>query len=106
MKFALALGATLALSLTAFADTTTFNIKGMHCGGCAAMIEKKVCADAGYKTCKAQKTGKDVGTLVIETADGSAVDPEKVKQLVSSAGEGNDKYSVYYPAPAASSKKK
>ena len=72
MKFLVATGA-LFLSMTAMAGTTTYNIKGMHCGACAKSIEEKVCTQPGVTECKAQLTKgkKNMGSLTLTTADES-----------------------------------
>ena len=102
MKVLVALSA-LVFSLSAQAETTTFNVKGMHCGACAKSIEEKVCAMEGVKECKAQLTKgkKNMGTLTITTDEGTAIDTAKVTELVGEAGD----YTIV-KAPKSESKKK
>lgn len=57
---------------------TTFEVLGMHCASCAAMIESEL-EDAGYRA----KCSYAKQKLEIESTD---VDPTKVRQIVKSAG--------------------
>ncbi len=88
MKITLALGA-LVLSFSAFADTATFNVKGMHCGACAKSIEEKVCKMEGVTECSAKLTNakKKQGEVTITTAEGKAIDVAMVTKLVGEAGD-------------------
>lgn len=94
--------AALAFSMSAFAETATFNVKGMHCGACAKSIEEKVCSMEGVRECKAQLTKgkKNMGTLTLTTEDGKAIDISKVTELVGEAGD----YTIVKSAPAAEKK--
>lgn len=75
------------LALNSFAET--LNLQGMHCGGCAKMVEESVCKNANYKTCKAKLTNakKQEGTLTIETTDGQPVNQDEVAKLLTEAGD-------------------
>ena len=88
MKIISTLLLTLAFS-TAFAETATYKIERMHCGGCAKMIQDSVCKMDGVTTCKAKLTNakKQTGELTITTADGTAIDFEKLKTLMGEAGD-------------------
>jgi copper chaperone len=57
-----------------------FHVAGMHCGGCAKMIESKVCKLEGVKTCSVE-----VGKIVL-TGE-SLVEAEKIQTALSEAGE-------------------
>ncbi len=75
----------LFVSTSAFAETMTMPIEGMHCGGCTAAVEAKACGkDKGYKSCKAEITdaGKKMGQLVIETKRGEKINVDQVKTEV------------------------
>jgi copper chaperone CopZ len=99
MKFTLALSA-LVLSFSALAETATYNVSGMHCGGCAKMIEDGVCKKMeGVKTCKGEviDADKKIGKVTIETNDGVKIDQGKVSELLAKAGEG---YTIMPDAPA------
>ena len=79
----------LILSSLAQAETATYQIKGMHCGGCAMAIESHVCKMEGVKSCKVELTNakKEMGQVTLATEDGMAIDALKVEQLVSAAGD-------------------
>lgn len=46
-KAALLVG--ILFSLNVFAETTTFDLSGPHCGGCRKMIEKNICKDKKFE---------------------------------------------------------
>ena len=90
MKSALIM-TSLFFSSLAMAETATYNISGMHCGGCKAAIEGSVCkglADTAT-TCTVEQIDekKQTGKLTLITKDGVAVDDAKVMALMSKAGE-------------------
>jgi copper chaperone CopZ len=79
----------LILSSLAFADTATYEVKGMHCGGCKAEVEGLVCKMEGVKSCKAELTDKkkQMGKITIITEDGKPVDSTKVEEMIASSGD-------------------
>jgi copper chaperone CopZ len=94
----------LALSISAFAETATFKVKGMHCGACAKSIEEKVCKMEGLTSCSAKLTNakKQQGELTVSTADGQAIDAGAISKLVGEAGD----YTIVRGGAPTSSKKK
>jgi copper chaperone CopZ len=88
MKSLILLGA-LATSTLAFAGTTTYDVKGMHCGECQAAVEAKVCKMEGVKTCKVELIDKkkEMGKITLTTEDTVKITPVQVDELISSAGD-------------------
>lgn len=78
--FALALVSLFGFS--AFAETATFTVSGMTCGSCAKAIRNKVCKMEGLESCEVK-----VGSVVVTTKTGTAVDTKKVEELIASSGE-------------------
>ncbi len=80
---------TLLISFSALAETTTYPIKGMHCGSCKKAIESKLCKMEGLQTCKVEVLDgkKEIGQVTISTKDGSAPDFAKMSEAVKAAGE-------------------
>ena len=97
-------------SLIVSAETTTLQVQGMHCGGCKAAIEAKVCKIDGLKTCNVELVDKkkQIGKLVLTSADGTTLDLAKIEAALTEAGD----YKLAQPAagaaaatPSAKSKK-
>ncbi len=88
MRIFMAISA-LVFSLSALAEPTTFQVKGMHCGACAKSIEEKVCKMDGVATCSAKLTNakKQQGELTIEMAEGKSLDAGEISKLVGEAGD-------------------
>ena len=90
MKFYALVGA-LALSASALADTaaTTYDVKGMHCGACAQLIESKVCKMEGVKTCKVELTNpkKEMGKVTMTMEDGKQPDAVAIQKMLAEAGD-------------------
>jgi len=84
LVFAISLFTTLAL-----AETGTFTVSGMHCGGCQKMVEAKVCKMEGVESCKVELTDtkKQIGKVTLITKDGIKIDQTKVEAAITSAGE-------------------
>lgn len=80
MKIIIATG--LFFSSLAFAETTTYDVKGMHCGACAKMIQSKVCALEGVQKCEVS-----MGKVVIEPKAGVKISQDQVQSKMSEAGE-------------------
>jgi copper chaperone CopZ len=98
MKFFL-LTATLLAALFAQAETVTYQLKGVHCGGCTSAIESKVCKIEGLTGCKVEVLDgkKKLGQMTLTTADGTPIDLAQVEKALSEAGE-------YSMIPAAKKK--
>jgi hypothetical protein len=83
---------TIFFSVLTFAETTTMEIAGMHCGGCQKMVTKAVCADAKISAtvseCKVTvDTEKQIGTLVLKSKEQKTIDLVAVEKAIQSAGE-------------------
>ena len=89
MKLALILGSLLAAT-TAFADTATYKVKGMHCGNCKDAVESSVCKKMeGLASCKVELTDpkNEIGTVTLVTTPGVTINDAKVADLVSAVGK-------------------
>jgi hypothetical protein len=81
------------LSSLAFAETATINIEGMHCSGCKAMIEDKVCKDTttnkDFSSCSVKLVDEDkqTGQVTIVTKEGMKVNIDAVKAGIKAAGD-------------------
>jgi len=71
----------------AFADSKTFQIKGMDCGGCVKIIDSAVCKDKEMKTwftacsSKILNAKNQIGELRLETLPVVQLDEKKLKQI-------------------------
>ena len=83
-------------SLMANAETATLQVKGMHCGGCKAAIEAKVCKLDGLVACKVESLDmkKQRGQIILTSADGTTLDLTKIEAALAEAGD----YSLVKPA--------
>lgn len=81
----------ILFSFSAFAETAVYNISKMHCGGCKASIEAKVCKALEGKTttCEAKLVDKkkQTGTLTITTKEGVAINDTEIMGWIAEAGE-------------------
>ncbi len=80
------------LSAIAQAETATFKVEGMHCGGCKKMVTKAVCDDKkiGEKLSKCEVSvdmKKQIGTVIVEGKNNAAVDTKEIEKAIQSAGE-------------------
>lgn len=73
---------TLLFGLSAFAEMTTYNVEGMHCGSCAKSIKKEVCTMKGIEKCEVTQ-----GKLSITPKAGVVISQEQVQTALSKAGE-------------------
>ncbi len=83
---------TMALSITGFAETATFTITGMHCGGCRKIITKAVCGNAKISAtlsdCKVTLDEETkIGTAILKSKDSVVIDTAAVETAITSAGE-------------------
>jgi copper chaperone CopZ len=71
----------------ALAETGTFQIEGMTCGGCVKMIKSAVCdkmkADT---TTNIESCDVKIGSMTITTKSGQTLDIKKVQDLVNGTG--------------------
>lgn len=88
MKLLSILILTLSTSF-AFAETATYKVGKMHCGGCADMIKEKVSKLEGVTSCdvKLVDEKKQTGEMTITTAKGVAINFEKLKAAVADTGD-------------------
>ncbi len=82
----------MALSITAAAETATFTVEGMHCGGCKKMVTKAVCNDtkisAMLSECKVTVDEKTkIGTVILKSKETSKIDTAAIETAITSAGE-------------------
>lgn len=70
-------------SFQAFAESKTFQLKGVHCESCTAAVEKDVCKVQAFKVCKAEVTdqAKELGKLHLETKSGT-IETAKIKKIL------------------------
>jgi copper chaperone CopZ len=83
---------TFALSITAVAETATFTVDRMHCGGCRKMVTKAVCDDskiaATVSECTVTVNEKtQTGTVILKSKDTTKIDTAAVEAAITSAGE-------------------
>ena len=83
---------TMALSITSFAETATFTVEGMHCGGCKKMVTKAVCNDtkisATLSDCKVTLDEKTkTGTVILKSKDSVKIDTAMIETKIHAAGE-------------------
>ena len=81
MKKALAITA-LLFAHTALADTTTYNVEGMHCTSCAKSVKAQVCKIEGIEKCDVS-----VGKVKISSKQGVTISKEQIQAAISKAGE-------------------
>lgn len=72
---------------SAFAESKTFKVKGMHCDGCAETVRKALCGNPVYKRCevKIKDAKKEIGEVTLETKEGK-VDMKAVKEILEKEG--------------------
>jgi copper chaperone CopZ len=77
MRFVLAV--LLMTGFSAFAETKTCTVSGMHCKGCKEMVEGKVCDETKYSTCnvKILDAKKKIGEVHLVMKDSAAKVDEK-----------------------------
>lgn len=81
MKKALII-ATLFLSQAVLAETTTYNVQGMHCGSCAKSIKAEVCKMDGLEKCDVT-----MGKVIISPKTGVTITQDQIQAAISKAGE-------------------
>jgi copper chaperone CopZ len=72
------------------AETATYKVSGMHCGGCKTAIQDSVCKkmpDLASCSVELIDTKKQTGKIVLVSKDGTAIDDKKVSELVTAVGE-------------------
>ncbi len=91
MKSTLLLITTL-LSISAFSETATLTVDGMHCSGCKKMVTKAVCKDPKIaetlENCDVTVNEKiEQGTVVLKAKDSKTIDLAAVEAAITGAGE-------------------
>ena len=79
-------------SSSLFAETTTYEVEGPHCKGCANTIEKKICGDQSIKDntseCKAEFNKKTKTAFVtITSKKDSKINTEDVEKKILAVDE-------------------
>jgi len=71
------------------AGTISYEIKGMHCGGCRDSVKKKVCALPGIENCVVELVeGKEnTGKVSYTVKAGESLSEKQLAEAVSSAGK-------------------
>lgn len=73
----------MAWGLQVLALEKTYQVQGMHCGGCSQTIESAFMKNSAVKSCKADfKTGN----LKIEFKEGQSLDQRAVAKILEDAG--------------------
>lgn len=81
MKKTLAIFA-LLFSQAALADSTTYNIEGMHCGSCVRAIKAQVCNMEGLEKCEVS-----FGKVMVTPKSGINISQEQIQAAITKAGE-------------------
>ncbi len=81
MKKALVITA-LLFAHTALAESTTYNVEGMHCGSCAKSIKAQVCKIEGLEKCDVS-----VGKVMVSSKQGVTISQDQIQAAISKAGE-------------------
>jgi copper chaperone CopZ len=73
---------------SAFAESKTFKVDGMHCEDCAAQVRAKLCDSAKYSTCeiKVINEKKEIGQVKLVTKGDEKIDMEKVAKIIEDEG--------------------
>lgn len=82
MKMIIASLMTLLASQSALADSTTYDVKGMHCDSCAAVVKSHVCKMDGIEKCDVT-----VGKIVISPKAGVTISADQIQAVLSKAGD-------------------
>lgn len=72
----------LFFTSAAFAESTTYNVEGMHCGSCAKAIKAQVCKMDGLESCEVT-----LGKVVIAPKSGVTISQDQIQAAISKAGE-------------------
>jgi mercuric ion binding protein len=72
----------LLLSSSAFAESTAYDVEGMHCGSCAKSIQAQVCKLDGVEKCDVT-----VGKVLISAKKGVILSQEQIQAAISKAGD-------------------
>jgi mercuric ion binding protein len=72
----------LLLSSAAFAESTAYEVEGMHCGSCAKSIQAQVCKLDGVDKCDVT-----VGKVLISSKKGVNLSQEQIQAAISKAGD-------------------
>lgn len=81
MKTTLLLASLLVSSL-ALAETTAYEVEGMHCGACAKKVKAEVCNMPGIQSCDVS-----VGKVKISTKKGVEISQDQIQAAIAKAGE-------------------
>lgn len=82
MKSALLALSLLALPLFARAESTTYAVKGMHCGACVQALQAKVCKMDGLEKCEVS-----MGKILIVPKPGVQISQAQVQSKMTEVGE-------------------
>jgi copper chaperone CopZ len=81
MKKALII-ASLFFSQAVLAESTTYNVEGMHCGSCVKAIKAQVCKMDGLESCDVS-----LGKVIVAPKAGVTITQDQIQAAISKAGE-------------------
>ncbi len=106
MKKTVLISGLLALSTAAFAaEKKSYQVNGMHCGGCVKNVEREVCKLEGIENCKAHVVNekKEIGTVSFSLKPGATLTEADIKNAVEE--KAGYKFAGEYKAPVGKKKK-
>ncbi len=70
-------------------DTTTYEVKGMHCEGCQAMVKQQVCALPAIENCEVRLVPKkkNTGMISYSVKTGETLDEATIAATIKKAGD-------------------
>ncbi len=72
----------LFFASAAFAEPTTYDVEGMHCGSCVKAIKARVCKMDGLESCDVT-----MGKVVVTPKSGVTISQDQIQAAISKAGE-------------------
>lgn len=72
----------LFFASAAFAESTTYNVEGMHCGACVKSIKRQVCQMDGLESCDVS-----LGKVIVAPKAGVTISQDQIQAAISKAGE-------------------
>jgi copper chaperone CopZ len=83
---------TTLLSISVTAETATFTVTGMDCGGCKKIVTKALCDDkiisATLSKCEVSVDEKTkTGTVILKSKDSVKIDAAMIESKIHASGE-------------------
>lgn len=87
MKLVILLAVTV-LTSSAFAESKTLTLEGVHCQDCVATLQEKICGDKTFATCQVKLINekKELGQLKLTTKGDAKIDMQKIAKIVEDEG--------------------